>query len=79
MGFVILADYWEKIKESEKIDKYLDLAREIKKAMEHEDDNDTNWSWCLWNGPQRPGKKTGGSGNLRKNWDNPNSSIVKIG
>ena len=31
-----------KLKECEKKDKYLDLARELKKTMEHEGDNDTN-------------------------------------
>ena len=31
MDFAILADYEVKIKENEKIDKYLDLARELKK------------------------------------------------
>ena len=31
MGFVILADYKVKMKESKKIDKYLDLAGELKK------------------------------------------------
>ena len=30
------------IKESEKKDKYLDLARELKKTIEHEGDGDTN-------------------------------------
>ena len=42
------------MKESEKIDKYLDLAREIlkKKAVEHEIDSDDTCSWCNWNGPQ---------------------------
>ena len=31
-----------KLKECEKRDKYLDLARELKKTMEHESDNYTN-------------------------------------
>ena len=30
--------------------KYLDLAGELKKAIENEDDGDTNRSWCTWNG-----------------------------
>ena len=31
VNFVVTADYREKLKESEKRDKYLDLARELKK------------------------------------------------
>ena len=40
-----------------KRDKYLELARELKKkkkkAMEHEGDRGTNCNWCTWNDPQR--------------------------
>ena len=35
--------------ENEKIDKYLDLAGELKKTVEHEVDVNTNCSWCAWN------------------------------
>ena len=35
----VIADNRRKIKENEKIDKYLDLAREPKKAVEHEGDS----------------------------------------
>ena len=35
-------DHRIKLKENEKMDKYLNLARELKKTMEHEDDGDTN-------------------------------------
>ena len=31
VDFAVLADHWVKLKESEKKDKYLDLARELKK------------------------------------------------
>ena len=41
---------------NEKSDKNLDLARELKKAMEHEGDGDTNCNWCTWNDLQRLGK-----------------------
>ena len=37
-----------KLKDCEKKDKYLDLARELKKTMEHEGDNCTNCDWCFW-------------------------------
>ena len=36
-----------KLEECEKRDKYLDLARELKKNMEHEGDNYTNCDWCF--------------------------------
>ena len=26
-------------------------CQRIQKAMEHEDDGDTNCNWCAWNGP----------------------------
>ena len=41
MDFVIPVDHRVKLKENEKKDKYLDLARELKKK-EHESDGDTN-------------------------------------
>ena len=46
MDFAVPADYRAKLKESEKKDKYLDRVRELKKTMEHENDNDTNCNWC---------------------------------
>ena len=44
VNFAIPAENRVKIKESEKIDKYLNLARELKKTVEHEDDTDINSS-----------------------------------
>ena len=43
VDFAIQADHRVK-KICEKIDKYLDLARELKKTVEHESDDDTNFS-----------------------------------
>ena len=37
-----------KMIESEKINKYLDLARELKKAGAHEGVSDNNCSWYAW-------------------------------
>ena len=48
VDFAVLADHRIKLKEYEKKDKYLDLARELKKTMEHEGDNYTNCNWCFW-------------------------------
>ena len=42
-----------KLKEREKRDKYFDLARELKKNMEHESDGDTNCDLCTQNRHQR--------------------------
>ena len=46
--FVIPAEHRVKIKGSEKIGKYLDLAKELKKrTKEYEDDGYINYSWFL--------------------------------
>ncbi len=58
MGFAFPADHRIKFKEIEKRDKYLDIARELKKTMEHEGDGDTNGYWCTWNNPQMIGKRS---------------------
>ena len=42
VDFAVPADHRIKLKECEKKDKYLDLARELKKTMEHEEDDYTN-------------------------------------
>ena len=47
VAFVVSADQRIKRKESEKKDKYLALARESEKVMEHECDNYTNRYWCF--------------------------------
>ena len=49
VDFAIPADHRIKLKECEKKDKYLDLARELKKSMELAGDNNTNCNWCIWN------------------------------
>ena len=49
VDFAVPADHRIKLKECEKKDKYLDLARVLRKTMEHEGDNYTNYNWCVWN------------------------------
>ena len=49
VDFAVPADHRIKLKECKKRDKYLDLARELKKTMEHAGDNYTNCNWCVWN------------------------------
>ena len=58
MDFALLIDYCGEIRESEKIDSYLDLVRDIEKTEEHEANSDTDYSWCTWNGQQKFGKGT---------------------
>ena len=48
VNFTVQVDHRIKLKESEKKDKYLDLARELKKTMEHEGDDYSNCDWCFW-------------------------------
>ena len=51
MDFAITVEYGVKIKESEKIDKYLNFERDLKK-LEHEFNNDTNCSWYVCKSPK---------------------------
>ena len=46
--FAVPTDHRIKLKECEKKDKYLDLARELKKTMENEGDNYTSRDRCFW-------------------------------
>ena len=66
-------------KKNENRDKYLDLARELKKTDEHEGNGDTCHSLCTWNGPERLEKRTGRNGIWQTNRDHSNYSIVEIG
>ena len=47
--------------------------------MEHEGDDDANYSQCTWNGPQRHGKETERNRSQRKNRDHSDKNIFKIG
>ena len=93
MTFAILADCRVKLKESEKRDKYLDLARELKKTMEHKSDSSTNCNWHARYSHQRIGIETEGTetecietegsgtegvGNKRMSGDYQNYRIVEI-
>ena len=55
-GFCRTGEPRNKNKKSEKIDKYEDLVRELKKTMER--DGDTNCNWCTWNNSQWVSKAT---------------------
>ena len=75
----IISEYSKLAQITEKKDEYLDLARELKKTMEHEADNYTNFNWCVRNSNKRITKGTGGLGIWRTGRDHPNDSIIKNG
>ena len=66
------------IMNNEKRDKYLDLAREQKKSVEHEVDGDTNCNWCTQSNPQKFGKTTRRFRNQRTSGDHLVHNIIKI-
>ena len=74
MDLAIRADPRVRLKESEKRNKYLDLARELKKTMELENDSDTNSNCGTWISHQRFGTRTG---NKRTGRDHPSYNIIK--
>ena len=47
LDIAVPADNRINLKESEKKDKYLDLARELKKTVEHESNDCANCDWCV--------------------------------
>ena len=54
VDFVVQADHRVKLKECERRDKYLDLARKLKKkTVKHESDDNANGYWCSWYSHQR--------------------------
>ena len=74
-----IADHRIKLKENEKKDKYLDLAKELKKTMEQVGDNYINRDWCFWYSHQIFIKETGGFGNRRTSGDHTNFNIIMNG
>ena len=78
MNFAIPVDLSGEIKSNEKRDKYLDLARKLKKSLEQEDDGNTNCNWCAWNDPPRLDKWVIRIVNRRTNRKHLNYSIAKI-
>ena len=77
--FAVLVDHRIKLKEYEKRDKYLNFARELKKAVEYESDDYTNCNWWSWYTHQRIGIRTGWLGNNGTDGDCPNYGMVEIG
>ena len=75
VDFAVPVDHRVKLKESKKRVKCLDLARELKN-MEHEEDGDTNYNWCVRNNPQRLDKMIERLGNQRTRGDHINYCII---
>ena len=73
-----LADHRLKLKEIEKKDKYLDLARELTKTMEHESESDINSNWHAWYSHLRSFNGAGRLENNKTRGDQPNDNIIKI-
>ena len=77
MDFAIPIDHRIKPKENEKGNKYLDLAKELKKTMEPESDGDTSRNWGFRYSYQRIGTGTGGLGNKRTSRERRNYKILR--
>ena len=71
-------DHRVKLKESEKRDKYQDLARELNKTIEHKNGGDINGNWSALNNHQRIGRGSGGLGNKKTSRDHSEYNIIKI-
>ena len=56
VDFAVPVDHRVKVKESKKINKYLDLVRKTEKTVEHKVEDRANCNWRPWNGPQSSGK-----------------------
>ena len=78
VDFAILADHWVKLKENENKDKYLDLARELKK-LRNMKVMEIPIVISFWYSYQRTNTGTGGLGNQRMRGDHSNYSIIKTG
>ena len=79
IDFTVSADHRIKLKKCEKKGKYLDFAKKIEKAVEHEGDDCTNCDWCFWLSNQRIIKGPGGLGSWWTRGDYPNDSVIENG
>ena len=78
MDFAIPADHRVRIKESEKIDEYLDLAREMKKLSKMKMTELPIVAGALRSILKNLEKRLRDTGNQRKNQNYPDHSSVKI-
>ena len=59
VDFAVPADHRVKIKENENRDKYLNIARELKKKLWNMKVTMTSCNWCAWKDHLGPGKGRG--------------------
>ena len=78
VDFAVPANHRIKVKENKKKDKYLDLAREVKKSMEYKSDGDNNCNWCDRYSHHVIEKGSGGLGNKKMSGSHQDYSIIKI-
>ena len=76
--FVVLPNHSVKLKENENKEKYLDLARVLKKKRKHKSDFDTSCNWYSWYSHQRIWSRTGGLWTKKTSGDQSNYSTVEI-
>ena len=79
MDFVVSADHRVKLKESEKKDKYQDLATELKKLWNIKVRIILIVIDAFWYCHQRIIKESGGHGSNRTSGDHPNYCIIENG
>ena len=79
VDFAVPVDHRVKLKENEKKNKYLDLARDFTKTVKHESNVYINYFWWSWYSHRRIIKVTGGLGNKRRSGDHSNYTIIEIG
>ena len=79
MDFAVPADHGIKVKECEKKDSYPDIARELKKTMEHYGNNYINSDWYFWYSHQRIIEGTGGLGAWWTSGNHSNYNITENG
>ena len=80
--FAVRAEQRIKLKERETKDKYVDLARELKKkqkTMEYESNGYTNCDWCFRYSHQMIFKENRRLGNKMTRGDPPNNYIIENG
>ena len=69
---------WVKFKKCKKKNKCFNLGRELKKSVEHESDDYTNWNLCCWNTHKKIGTRREWLINNAMGYDCLNNSIVEI-
>ena len=79
--FAVPPNHWVKLNDGEKKDKYLDLARELKKTnkqtMEHESGSDTTCNRRARYNHERISTRTGGLGNKRTSGDYQTTTLLR--